>query len=208
MIINGRLLLLVAVTALFVQVWSGNSGRHGQSVSKARPALSQNLGPWHSIHPVPRPVIAAHSVSTTVRHEANSEEVWTATNSPIGLPAGIAPGVYRVVDDTGRVARLEIAGGHDHAAGAQAVTADFHMTTVGARRWYFIRLQTPAIAGNILPTDPAAVPVPPVHEEVRASRPAFTNRKFDFTGYCPAGSAVETVAEEFRPESPDLPVAR
>jgi hypothetical protein len=207
MMINGRLLLLVAVTALFVRVWSGNSGRHGQSVSRAHPALSQNLGPWHAIHPVSRPVVAAHSVSATTHHDAH-EEVWTVTTSPIALPAGMAPGVYRVVDDTGRVARLEIASGHEHTAGSHVVPADFHMATIGARRWYFIRLQATTVTSAIAPALQPAQNETPLSEEARASRPAFTNPKFDFTGYCPTGSAVETVAEEFRPESPDLPVTR
>jgi hypothetical protein len=200
--INGRLLLLVAVTALFARTWSVNSGRHVDSVSRARPAVSQNLGPWHSIHPVRRPVIATQPVSITTQHAVQGEEIWTVETSPIALPDGIAPGLYRVVDDAGRVARLEIAGGQQRGAGSHSVPADFHMTTIGGRRWYFIRLQPTTVTGAIRQV-PAAV-----LDEVKLDRPAFTNPKFDFTGYCPAGSVVATIAEEFRPESPDLPVSR
>ena len=202
MIINGRLLLLVVVTALFVRVWSVNSSRAGHSADGARLSVSQNLGPWHAIQPVRRPVLMTQAVSVAMHHAVGREEIWTVKDAPIALPAGIAPGAYRVVDDTGRVAHLEIAADHQHNIAAHTVPADFHMTTVGARRWYFIRLQAAIVTGAVVPAAPA------VHEEARVERPAFTNRKFDFTGYCPAGSSIATVAEEFRPESPDLPVTR
>jgi hypothetical protein len=142
------------------------------------------------------------------------EERWTETNCPIPLPAGIGSGIYRVVDDTGRVARLEIAPAttRDPAFGLAAVS-DFLITTSGTSRWYFIRLQAAAVPLFVvqapdLPVEDSA----PNSVESSATgdeRPLCTNRKFDFTGYVESNwMAAPEVEELASPEPPDLPVSR
>jgi hypothetical protein len=122
------------------------------------------------------------------------------------MPAGLPVGNYRVVDDTGRVARLEIAT-TDCApddANRCGPPADFHMTSVGTRRWYFIRLQAGDGTDNTVGESAS---------EIQHSPRPFLNRKFDFTGYMISnrqdepvvdGSVIEQVV---RPDPPELPVS-
>ena len=152
------------------------------------------------------------SVSATTPATASAEEIWTVGGCPIPLPAGIAAGNYRVVDDTGRVARLEIAVA-DRAVvdtNSREVPADFQMTSVGTRRWYFIRLQTP-IALDV--GDGTHHAIGDVAPEAQSSPRPFLNRKFDFTGYVTSSQPKEPVGESVieeiaRPDPPELPVPR
>src|SRR5579872_1501516 len=143
MTINGRLLLLLVVTGLFIRVWTAN---HSPRLSASN--RSQTAGAMWLPQPAPRAAdcnVAVRRVSITTRLPMTVEETWTLTTCPIPLPDGIAVGVYRVVDDTGRMARLEIAPSLASAkdASAPGLAPDFYLTTVTSRRWYFIRLQTP-----------------------------------------------------------------
>jgi hypothetical protein len=229
---NGRLLLLVLVTGLFVRVWMVNNRTRLRNLPATRSQVAIRLPP-------PDPTEAARARDVVVRpvsivrqsidpvdeafrppisifripgfSHAATEETWTATNCPIPLPAGIGNGAWRVVDDTGRVARLEIASSSasNPSTGAPVAEPDFCMTTVGSARWYFIRLPQPVIAELPvvpLPQEPAYGAT--THSATGAERPLFTNRKFDFTGYVPQIWDASDPEEIARPEPPDLPVPR
>jgi hypothetical protein len=230
---NGRLLLLVLVTGLFIRVWMVNNRTRQRNLPATRSQVAIRLPP-------PDPTEAARARDLVVRpvsmvrqsvdpadeafrppisifripgfSPASMEETWTEANCPIPLPAGIGNGSWRVVDDTGRVARLEVASVSSENLGtdARVVEPDFCMTSVGSKRWYFIRLRQPVIAEQPavpLPEDPAYGAN--AHSATGAERPLFMNRKFDFTGYVPQNRDASPDPEEIaRPEPPDLPVPR
>ncbi len=216
--INGRLLLLLVVTGLFVRVWATNDRARGRSKPPARNHVTYRMPP-----PDPAPQVGAVSapvkdvvvrpVVATTKPMSSMEETWTETNSPIPLPTGIGTGIYRVVDDTGRVARLVVAPPAFPTQEAVAAAPDFLMTTSGAARWYFIRL--PAAVEPPLVVQSPELPFEdftPVSVENSASgdeRPLCMNRKFDFTGYVvPNWNAAPDVEELASPEPSDLPVSR
>lgn len=213
MTINGHLLLLVVATGLFVRIWSANDQSRPCSVTR-----SQTAATWRLDRELATTgTLAMHQpVSASASAKGTAEVIWTRDNCPIPLPAGITGGSYRVVDDAGCVARLELAAADAEileeilreilGTNSREVPADFHMTSVGPRRWYFIRLQTPvaidvrdraqSIVGNAAP-------------ETDSSPRPFLNRKFDFTGYATSQRKDELAGEEVaRPESPGLPVPR
>jgi hypothetical protein len=213
MTINGRLLLLVVATGVFVRVWSANDQ------SRSRPVMRTQSQTAVACPPNPEPVTSGTAamyqpVSATVSVAATAEEAWTVADCPIPLPAGITAGSYRVVDDTGRVARIEIGMSDSPVADVnlREVPAGFHVSSVGARRWYFIRLQTPTA------TEMSAALLDASSDAARetASEPCrFQNRKFDFTGYLATSELDDTstsgqsINEEIaRPDPPELPVPR
>ena len=215
MTINGRLLLLVVATGFFVRVWSANDQSRSRCVMRTRSQVAV-VCPPHPALVAPGNAVMHKSVSSTTPATASAEETWTVAGCPIPLPVGIAAGKYRVVDDTGRVARLAIAAA-DRAVvdtNPREVPADFHMTSVGTRRWYFIRLQTP-IAVNV--GEGAQHAIGDVAPETQSSPSPFLNRKFDFTGYVTSSPSDESVGESVgesvideiaRPDPPELPVPR
>jgi len=230
---NGRLLLLVLVTGLFIRVWMVNNRTRLRNLPPARPQVAIRLPPpdpteaARAREVVVRPVSIVRQPADTVDEAfrspisifripgfspAATEELWTETNCPIPLPAGIGNGTWRVVDDTGRVARLEIAAvsSENLGTGVRVVEPELCMTTAGATRWYFIRLRQPVIAELPvvpLPEEPAYSST--THSATGVERPLFTNRKFDFTGYVPQNWDASPDPEEIaRPEPPDLPVPR
>jgi hypothetical protein len=212
MTINGHLLLLVVATGLFVRVWNANDQSRSRMVMRTQSQTAVACPP----NPVPvtnRTAVVHQPDSVSVTTTAQAEEVWTAANCPIPLPAGITAGNYRVVDDTGRVARLEIAASSDVIAVAnpREVSADFHLMSVDNRRWYFIRLQSP-IALDV--RDDASNSVGDALPEIESNACPFLNRKFDFSGYVTSSLSDESVIDETvieeiaRPDPPELPVSR
>ena len=212
MTINGRLLLLVVATGFFVRVWSANDQSRSRSVMRTRSQAAVVCPPNPT--PVTAVIAAVHQpVSATTSATGTAEEIWTPVGCPIPLPAGMTVGNYRVVDDTGRVARLEIAAADGAIADTNPseVSADFHMTSVGTRRWYFIRLQTSIALNAGEGTHNAAGDAAP---ETQLNPRPFLNRKFDFTGYVTSSRSDESVIGESvieeiaRPDPPELPVPR
>jgi hypothetical protein len=212
MTINGHLLLLVAATGLFVRVWNANGQTKFSPVTSARiqPAIARPLQP----QPVATSTAVVHlPVSVSTQTTGPAEEVWTVGNSPIPLPAGIAAGNYRVVDDTGRVARLEIAAADiaTDAASSSEAAADFYLMNVDNRRWYFIRLQSP-VAVDV--RNGARDAVSDSAPETEGTGCPFLNRKFDFSGYDTSSLSDESTVDESateeiaRPDPPELPVSR
>ncbi|MGE5193538.1 MAG: hypothetical protein ACM3U2_13675 [Deltaproteobacteria bacterium] len=230
--INGRLLLLVVATGLFVRVWMVNDRPRARNHPPTRPQIASRMpppDPATATRPgrvVARPVSLTSALAATredslripnsafripIPPAAAVEEIWTLTTCPIPLPAGLGSGVYRVVDDTGRVARLEIAPSPAAAqeASASFVTPEFSMTTAGSSRWYFIRLQMPVAVWPIVHSPEAPVSDSATDSATGDERPLCTNRKFDFTGYVDLNWAGAPDPEEIaRPEPPDLPVPR
>lgn len=207
MTINGRLLLLVVATGLFVRIWSANDQSKSRFVPRTRSQTAV------ASPPDPAAIFSGYAVvhqpvSAGATTTGPAEDVWTGANCPIPLPVGISAGNYRVVDDTGRVARLEIAGaeGERIVANTREVPADFHLMSVDNRRWYFIRLQAP-IAKDVRDSTHSAIG-DSVPETGSNPRP-FQNRKFDFTGYVTSSRSGESAIEEIaRPDPLELPVTR
>src|SRR5205807_7163284 len=88
------------------------------------------------------PVVAIPVTKESVRFAGES---WTANDCPIPLPAGVAPGSYRVVDDAGRVAHLEVApsAAINQNASAPIANPEFYVLADGSSRGYFIRPREP-----------------------------------------------------------------
>jgi len=220
MTINGRLLLLVVATGLFVRVWTANSGTHhrnhprttGHDALVSSSLGSTSLGPTKDA--VARPVV--YRPITTNRPASPSEEVWTSSTCPIPLPSGIQCGTYRVVNNAGRVARLEIAPSVPESRNetSPTISPEFYLTAIAAERWYFIRLELPADAKAVANSPTKLVEQLPensatIRQETSFHHPCCSNRKFDFTGYGNAEQQEESAGDCFnRPEPPDLPVPR
>ena len=212
MTINGRLLLLVVATGLFVRVWMANDRPRSRAYRRMPDRISalvtgphpDSTGRWHS---------AATVAMTKAPHSAGcGEERWTAHDCPIALPAGIAAGTYRVVADSGRVARLDyeraLAGTDE---GTTVANPEFYVIVDGSHRWYIIRLKETTTAQPDF-TVPEAVDVyGSAVAEHSLNHREFANRKFDFTGYVDAkwlDTPVRGTDEIACPEPPDLPVPR
>ena len=160
--INGRLLLLAVVTGLFMRIWSETGARPGSDrVSVVRPtpvAVSRPLPvvetPERSAETRVQETCALPSIDPSVQHEE-----WTLHTAPISLPQGLSAGTWRVVDDTGRVARLELPVGQFPVH--QLQQTEFHVTTIEGQRWYFIRLNSPErIASGQPVLEAASTPAP------------------------------------------------
>lgn len=218
MTINGHLLLLVLATGVFVRLWNANSHTQFNPITRApRQTVVASL-PEQA--PIVFPTAVMHdSLAVSTQQTVPAEENWTPANCPIPLPAGISVGTYRVVDDTGRVARLEVATG-DVASGntdpcevpnSPEVRASFNIVSFGTQRWYFIRLQTP-VAFDV--RDSRQDAIDDAASEAESNACPFQNRKFDFSGYETSSqqdelAIGETVSDEIaRPDPPELPISR
>jgi hypothetical protein len=166
--INGRLLLLAVVTGLFMRIWSESGARHGAdrvaavrptpvAVSLPEPAVESPAGP---AEPELKVTATVPPPDLSVQHEE-----WSHHTAPISLPQGLSSGTWRVVDDTGRVARLELPVSHFPIH--QLQQTEFHVTTIDGQRWYFIRLNSPErIASGRPVLEAASTPaLPPACDE-------------------------------------------
>jgi hypothetical protein len=211
MTINGRLLLLVVATGLFVRVWTANNRPRPRAPFRTPDRISGMVTGPYPDSGARLDIVPTVAVSVTTESMRFAEENWTANDCPIPLPVGLAAGAYRVVNDSGRVAHLEIApsGAVNQSASAPVANPEFYVLTEGSSRWYLIRLRESVASQPEIPA-PGAL-------EVNGSgsgtfglchRP-FTNRKFDFTGYVDANWLEISTSDEIAcPEPPDLPVPR
>jgi len=161
--INGRLLLLAVVTGLFMRIWSETGARSGSDrVAVVRPAPSTVSVPAPVVESSESPVepdLKVTAAVPSINPSLQSEE-WTPLSAPISLPQGLSAGTWRVVDDTGRVARLELPVGQFPVH--QQQQTEFHVTTIDGQRWYFIRLNSPErIASGQPVLEAASTPAPP-----------------------------------------------
>jgi hypothetical protein len=201
MMINGRLLLLAAVIALFGRVWTTNERCHARPVGRHH-SLAVQTAPSGSTHAriAATPVSVRGPAQTSAEQvPANPEECWTETTCPIAVPAGMSAGTYRVVNDAGRIAHLTVrndanAAGDSLIPGAET---ELFVVTVGQERWYFIRLRNASAPAGL--------------QAERDSSPYITsptraNRKFDFTGYeAPEWEESRVIEQTSRPVPPELP---
>lgn len=161
--INGRLLLLAVVTGLFMRIWSETAARPGSDrVSVARPTPVAVSLPLPPVETSKLPEETDRKVSATLPSIDPSlqHEEWAPHTAPISLPQGLSAGTWRVVDDTGRVARLELPVGQFPVH--QLQQTEFHVTTIDGQRWYFIRLNSPErIASGQRVLEAASTPAPP-----------------------------------------------
>lgn len=190
MTINGRLILLVIATGLFIRVWTTNdrsSRPRSRTVSKTRISAQHTTSPPNPARTAPVRSVSSQIDSAVSSPTAPLEETWTETACPIELPAGISPGAYRVVDDSGRVARLEIGAPGSTPRETISSQTESYLTTAGARWWYFVRLQEwielpPPESAEA--SDETTVVTQEGNPTTSDDNPAlFNNRKFDFGRY-------------------------
>ncbi|HTI50305.1 MAG TPA: hypothetical protein VL475_05120 [Planctomycetaceae bacterium] len=193
--INGRLLLLVVVLGLFIRVWKTNEHPRTRPAARSRSHSTQTL-PSHATAPPD----GATRVTTVVERRQMEDapvddERWTATTCPIPLPAGIAPGSYRVVSDSGRVAALTVSISETWAAVSPVPTAQPELltTVVADERWYWIRLVREPVRSDVATTSEDA------------SAPSIGRRKFDFSDYATPPAPAVPLIEAARPRPPELP---
>jgi len=185
MAINGHLLLLVVATGLFVRVWTANDRANHRNQLRSGKQVEQFVSPPNPAFKVVARTVAYRPLSTKKRSAPTLEETWTLTSCPIPLPSGIPSGLYRVVCDTGRVARLEIAPPLATADNASrpSIAPEFYAITIGSQQWYFIRLQIPNGEQSVVRTPAAPLDhSAEILTEYELRTPCL-NRKFDFTGY-------------------------
>jgi hypothetical protein len=213
--INGRLLLLVVAIGLFVRVWKTNEHPRTRPVVRSRSEAAELI----QSHAITAAEKAPPTTPVSDRRDRDErlplEEIWTAATCPIPLPAGIAAGTYRVVNDSGRVAKLivvaEVASPAD--ASPPVAATELMMTVVGGERWYLIGLRSDSTAIRSEDTPHATSNrVSPVVPEVALPADAPTaNRKFDFSGYdtiqAPAVEVIdrEVIEQASRPRPPEMP---
>ena len=204
---NGHLLLLLVASGLFVRVWSANDRSRARQPALARSETSRALSIRQSTRSPEVRTVSAQRTFLAWSTAFPAEERWTSATAPIPLPAGIVAGTYRVANDTGRVALLEIApAGAAHDANGDSAPPECCTTTISASRWYFIRLhEAPATRPVIRSADLEHEASTPDSSATSDRRP-LTNRKFDFTGYLSA-DALDGIAidEVDRPQPPHLP---
>ncbi|MFM8223316.1 MAG: hypothetical protein ACKOJF_30800 [Planctomycetaceae bacterium] len=111
------------------------------STPTSRPAETATTRP---VAPAPATVPSGTPLQPT---EPGRVEDWTLERAPFKLPA-LSEGTWRVVDDTGRVALLNIPAGRGSGAGT---AGEFLVHPVGGVRWYFIRLNSPQTASTPTP---------------------------------------------------------
>lgn len=190
MTINGRLILLVIATGLFIHVWTTNdrsSRPRSRTVSKARISAQHSASPPNPAPPTLVRAVASQPVWAVSSQIDLPEETWTETACPIEMPAGIGPGAYRVVDDRGRVALLEIGSTDSRPRETISSQPESYLMTAGARWWYFVRLQEwielppPESSGA---SDETTAVTQEGNPTTSDDSPAlFNNRKFDFGRY-------------------------
>ena len=188
MTINGRLLLLVVATGLFVRVWTANDRPRPRAPFRSPDRISGMVTGPHPDSVARRNSAATATVSLTTESVRCAEEYWTATDSPIPMPVGLAAGSYRVVNDSGRVAHLEVApsAAMNLIASAPVANPEFYVVADASSRWYFIRLRESVASEPEIPAPQALEANGSGSATFGVSHRPFTNRKFDFTGYVDA----------------------
>ncbi|GAB5444242.1 MAG: hypothetical protein Fues2KO_45910 [Fuerstiella sp.] len=145
---NGRVLLLVMVTGLFMAAWDGD--QEAMQAALARREAAQHTQIANVPQPEPlrvttvshsaKPASAAAVVDQPRPAEPTNAAATTATVRivDVPLPAAIAAGSYQAVNQSGRTIRVEIS-----EAGATSNTAQDLYTVDGndGSRWYLVRLQ-------------------------------------------------------------------
>ena len=200
--INGRLLLLAVATGLFIRIWSGGTPPRKRTAGVRRPSPVATLIVYrtasgitaHREDPLGElPIRTAddelrfetgHSPDSTGSEPSRSTaenpvEEWTENDAPIAIPAHLPAGDWRIVDGSGRIARLTVT--RENAASTYQA-AEFLSEIIDGRRWYFIRLMPETTASAAADSTVAEVEIPsaslgsdsPIEEtlDVESPRPA------------------------------------
>lgn len=147
-----RVVLLMMAVVFFAILWDSDSPQARDTWLARRAALRHRAAAISptvsvSVRAEPAPSVGAQSVpevrrsrSTTAIQTVSSrvEESLTAADQHWTLPAGIAPGTYRVVDSTGRISLLTVPAASVSEAGP---APEMYTVEQGALRIYYIRLQ-------------------------------------------------------------------
>jgi hypothetical protein len=230
----GRALLLLITTGLFVRVWSDNARPYSEQPQRRPQSVAEGFHrAEHIVRRAPiyaQRVPAGHELALAKATTGTPTEpvIWRAATAPIPLPAGIAPGAYRVASDAGQVALLTIdtrpnapQALSDARQNAQpAASSEFYVVTYGQSRWYFIRLATTFAADADAPA--AEVPAAEVPAttggaaiDYRKSPAAALPERWQFIGRpVDASEMISSVLtmsadggpiENARPDPPALP---
>lgn len=201
--INGRLLLLAVVAGLFIRIWSGGDHTRNRHLvaRQQRPALVRTVSvlrnaPGITTETVGLGVdapIVAESPSVDSLGTVEKAESWTEEAAPIAIPADLVPGTWRIVDDSGRVARITLT--REAVASNAGTESQFQVTLINGRRWYFIRIQN---AATVSPT-PELVPDRPI-----VADPVISSVNFPETEILP--STTQQSAETGNQPEPPQPV--
>lgn len=145
---NGRVLLLVMVTGLFMAAWDGDQEAMQAALARREAAQQTQIADVPQQEPLrvttvshsAKPVPAADAVEEARPAEPSVPAATIATVRivDVPLPAAIAAGSYQAVNQSGRTIRVEIS-----EAGATSNTAQDLYTVDGSdgSRWYLVRLQ-------------------------------------------------------------------
>src|SRR5262245_51950115 len=107
--LNGRLMLLLVVTGLFMRAWGG-SGRTDRALAhSSRRGTTQAASRAAKTARIRRVTVPPRQTPVTVHPVKSTDgEHWTTWNCPVALPSGMIAGTYRVVSDRGRVATIVV----------------------------------------------------------------------------------------------------
>ena len=134
---NARVLLLILVTALFMAAWDGD-----QSAMQAAIARKSTLQATELVHDAPATMPLGSQAAVMLTSKPNEcpsgESLASLTADSVPLPAGIAPGTYQAVCQSGQTLRVEVPA---RRASGKAVR-DFYVADCSERgRWYLIRIE-------------------------------------------------------------------
>lgn len=139
-----RVVLLMMAVVFFAILWDSDSPQARETWLARRAALRHRaaaISPTVSVsvraEPAPnaRPSSPAAAIQTV---SSRVEESLTAADQHWTLPAGIAPGTYRVVDSTGRISLLTVPAASISESGS---APEMYTVEQGALRIYYIRIQ-------------------------------------------------------------------
>ena len=137
---NPHALLLLLMIALLTTTWHHDQARVRTSRQMAA-AVSRSEQQYLLVR---RP--DARPQQTVVRNEVREPKrqisVSTVSAARPELPAGIAPGRYRVVSHSGDVKTVTITPAEAGINADSLPRRDFYIQADGAQRWYFIRIES------------------------------------------------------------------
>lgn len=162
---NGRLLMLLLATGLFISAWNSANqpapASHSARVvgwtapasslpnkhSQDNPAHLANVSESaHQAHSSTGFMKTVAAIQPPGRSNDMALPVWTARDCPAPLPEGMAPGRYQVVSSAGKMGTLELTerdGCQSEPLAAESETdGELFIAVTGTTRWYFIRLST------------------------------------------------------------------
>lgn len=209
---NGRFVLLIVATAIFVRLWMPANRQHSRETTTTHqrcvlPAEKTgfaghfaaanlvNEGAANVIAAGPK--LAERDVSLPLERE--SVEHWNENTAPIALPPDLEPGRYRVVDQTGRVALLEIPEPANSFGCRPSAFAspEFFVIRNDSTTWYFVRLRSRDSFADRASETRLVPPPEGISSADSSLETPRANRKFDFSGYEDDNAATTPLLPEF-----------